>query len=91
MEAAMQSLFDKFGVTATYVLSAIVIVVLLLVLLLIEMGEKDKWSQRFMNSGQGRVSYDKVMCEAERAMTDESYPPELQSVISDIKDMYQSP
>ena len=31
----MQSLFDKFGVTATYVLSAIVIVVLLLVLLLI--------------------------------------------------------
>ena len=35
MEAAMQSLFDKFGVTATYVLSAIVIVVLLLVLLLI--------------------------------------------------------
>ena len=35
MEAEMQSLFDKFGVTATYVLSAIVIVVLLLVLLLI--------------------------------------------------------
>ena len=31
----MQSLFDKFGLTATYVLSAIVIVVLLLVLLLI--------------------------------------------------------
>ena len=31
----MQSLFDKFGLTATYVLSAIVIVILLLVLLLI--------------------------------------------------------
>ena len=63
---------------------------MLLVLLLIEMGEKDKWSLRFMNSGQGRVSYDKVMREAESAMSDESYPPELQSVISDIKDMYQS-
>jgi hypothetical protein len=63
---------------------------MLLVLLLIEIGEKDKWSLRFMNSGQGRVSYDKVMREAERAMSDESYPPELQSVISDIKDMYQS-
>ena len=43
-----------------------------------------------MNSGQGRVSYDKVMREAELAMSDESYQPELQSVISDIKDMYQS-
>ena len=63
---------------------------MLLVLLLIEMGEKDKWSLRFMNSCQGRVSYDKVMREAERAMSDESCPPELQSVISDIKDMYQS-
>jgi serine/threonine protein kinase len=64
---------------------------MLLVLLLIEMGEKDKWSQRFMNSDQGRrVSYDKVMREADRAMIDESYPPELQSVIRDIMDMYQS-
>ena len=63
---------------------------MLLVLLLIELGEKDKWSQRFMDSGQGRVSYDKVMREAERAMSDESYPPELQSVISDIKDIYLS-
>ena len=35
MEAVMQSLFEKFGVTATYVLSAIVVVILLLVLLLI--------------------------------------------------------
>ena len=33
---------------------------------------------------------DKVMREAERAMSDESYPPELQSVIIDIKDAYQS-
>jgi len=63
---------------------------MLLVLLLIELGEKDKWSLRFMDSGQGRVSYDKVMREAERAMSDESYPPELQSVISDIKNMYES-
>ena len=63
---------------------------MLLVLLLIEMEEKDKWSQRFINSGQGRVSYDMVMREAERAIREESYPPELKSVISDIKDMYQS-
>jgi len=63
---------------------------MLLVLLLIEMGKKDKWSLRFMNSGEGRVSYDKVMREAESAISDESCPPELQSVISDIKDMYQA-
>ena len=65
---------------------------MLLVLLLIEMGgkNKNKWRLRFVDSGQGRVSYDKVMREAERAMSDESYPPELQSVISDIKDSYQS-
>ena len=63
---------------------------MLLVFLLIEIGEKEKWSLRFINSGQGRVSYDKIMREADLAMSDATYPPDLRSVISDIKDMYQS-
>ena len=63
---------------------------MLLVLVLMEMGDKNKWSSRLMDSGRDRVSYDKVMSETERILSDAALLPELRAVVSDIKAMYTS-
>jgi hypothetical protein len=63
---------------------------MLLVLVLIELGDKDQWSSRFMDTGRGRVSYEKVMSETERILSDATFLPDLRAVVSDIKAMYTS-
>ena len=63
---------------------------MLLVLVLIELGDKGQWSSRFMDTGRGRVSYEKVMSETERILSDATFLPDLRAVVSDIKAMYTS-
>ena len=63
---------------------------MLLVLILVELDDKNKWSERLVVSDERRVSYDMVMFEADKAMSNETIPQELRSTIAEVKDLYLS-
>lgn len=67
---------------------------MLLVMLLIEVKDKEKWHTRFLDEGQGKVSYALVMNEAQRIIEDDATCPcllqELRSTIAEIVHSYVS-
>ena len=63
---------------------------MLLVMILIELENKDDWALKFIEEKHLKVSYDRVMAEAQRVIDNQTYPQDLRACISEIVSAYSS-